>query len=459
MHQLKPDFLIELAKSCIVSTEILEVIKPHLKFSFIDQAPLKHIFKYIFDYHSATKKSPTIGLLSQNVTDKDALELIGRIRECNVYDSKEKIIETFEEYIRRAKFIETFTTAGELFNQQKEDEAYKYGYAGFSEVTNFSLKRQMHSRIIADFDKRQAERQAQEYVSRKIPTGIPAFDYHSRGGIDRGTGLLGIGRSAVGKTTGLRSLGGNAMFRGINVLHIAAGDSTQKEVEDGYDSWWTGVDMFNIREGNIDSASAKRIEQSRKAYLAQCGEIYVHVFKGFNSASINDCRSILIDLLKDVDIGLVLFDYLEKFEPGDGKRYGTNEESSRNKKLATAEKIINIATEFDVAVATMTQASEVQKEIWNDPNKYLTRSNIANLKATIDPFSYCITLNQTEDESDNGIMRIHEEKMRHYPVNSWESTYPIVQKRDVGRFIDIAETKRRFWDEENKRIIRNIAKS
>jgi len=66
-------------------------------------------------------------------------------------------------------------------------------------------------------------------------------------------------------------------------------------------------------------------------------------------------------------------------------------------------------------------------------------------------------MNQTEDEKDNKIMRIHEEKTRDYFVPSYEQTYPIVQKFEVGRFIDIAETKKRFWDEDNKKVIRNIA--
>jgi hypothetical protein len=253
-------------------------------------------------------------------------------------------------------------------------------------------------------------------------------------------------------------LGANAAYRGYDVLHLAAGDSTQEEVEDGYDAWWTGIDLHALREGKADD-NYKAIEKAKKEWLANCGEIYVHVFKQFHSASIADCRRVFVELLKHADIKLILFDYLEKFKPGDGKRYGTNDEGTRAEKMATAEKIINIATEFNVAVATVTQASNIVKENWNNPKWVISRENISNLKATIDPFAYAITLNQTDDENDNEVMRIHEEKMRHYKRYSWSSTYSIAQRRDLGRFIDVNRTLREFWDAEQKKIISGLPKA
>lgn len=455
MNQLSSDFIIELAKSCLVSKDILEIVRPHLQYSYLSSEPEKQIFKYLFDFHSANNASPSLGLLSQNVNSRDALGIIGKIREVNVYDKKESIIETFEEYIRRAKFLDIHQKTADLFNKGEHDKALSLMTNESKLAHEFSLKRKMHSRIYGQFDKRQEERQNQEHKVSKVPTGISALDYHSRGGPDAGTGILGVGRSAAGKTTFLRSLGYHASFRGINVIHFASGDSTQKEIEDGYDAMWTGIDVHDIREGNLSGVDLNKIEKAKKAYISQAGEIYVHVFKQFHSASILDCRNILIELLKEVPIGLVLFDLLEGFDPGDGKRYSTNQDGTSARKKATSEKIINIATEFNLVVGAVTQASDIKKEFWNNPNFVITRNDISNLKATIDPFAYCVTLNQTEDENDNEVMRIHEEKLRHYKIQSWQATYPIAQNRAKGRFIDVAETNKKFWDVEKKQIIRN----
>jgi hypothetical protein len=162
--------------------------------------------------------------------------------------------------------------------------------------------------------------------------------------------------------------------------------------------------------------------------------------------------------MKEYNIKWAIFDYLEKFDPGDGKRYGTNAEGERAKKLAVAEKIVNIATEFKIFCATATQASSIEKKDYNDPNFVITRENISNLKATVDPFAYTITLNQTDDENDKDIMRIHEEAFRFQKILSWESTYHIAQDRNKGRFIDIQETNKRFWDPINNKIIKNAPK-
>lgn len=459
MSQLNGDFLVELAKSCIVSTDILAVVKPHLQYSFIPTQEYKAVFKYIFDYYGTSKKAPTIGMMSQHFTDPKSVSLLNKIRETNVFDSKEQIVGTFEEFIKDARFMSLHQKSADLWNEGKRQDAIKILAEESKDIHAFSLKRKMHTRIFGQFDERQFKRQSRDFSLTKIPTGIPAFDYHTHGGFDRGTGLLGLARSGGGKTTFLRSLGMNAAFRGINVLHVAAGDSTREEVEDGYDAWWTGVKTLDIRKGDIGTIDSKRIDKAKTAWLAQCGEVFVHVFEQFHTATIKDVREVFIDLSKEYDIGLVLFDYLEKFDPGDGKKYSTNDEGGRARKSAIAEKIINMATEFKIGVATVTQANDIPFEKWNKPNFVLTRNNISNLKATIDPFAYFVTLNQTMDENDNEIMRIHEDKLRHYKIFSKEATYSIVQRREVGRFIDIGETKKRFWDETRNVVVHDVPRA
>lgn len=452
-HQLDESFLIELIKSCVLSGDFIGIIHPHLKYSYLPSEPYKKIFQYIFDFYGANKKPPTIGILAQNI--KDELGLLARVRECDVHDSKDQILKSFERYIKDSRFINLHSEVTELYHKGDQEQAIKKMADDSQKIHQFSLQAQMPIRVYKNFDERQRERFLKDRSLKKIPSGIPQFDHHTRGGYDKGTALLGIGRSGKGKTTFLRSLGFHASFRGIPVLHIASGDSTSEEVLDGYDAMWSEVDINNIREANFDASDFKRFEKLKQQYQAECGEILVHVYKQFDQASIGDVRNLLKEVLKEYDIGLLLLDYLEKFDPGDGKRYAQTDDSNRLKKLATAEKIVNIATEFNIGVATVTQANDIPSEIYNDPKRVITRSNISNLKATIDPFAYCITLNQTDDEDDKEIMRIHEEKIRHYKVPTWGRTYQIKQHRNTGRFIDVAETKRLFWDDDRKRIINN----
>lgn len=452
MAQLSEDFLIELAKGCLIDPNFLDVVSPHLKYSFLPSEPYKLVFKYLKEYYDAYRKAPTLGLLTEAVRDKNTLPILGKIREANVYDNREQLVVTFEQFIKAGRFIELHERSAELYNQNQRDEAIKLLAAESQDIHAFSLKTDMLPRVFGDFDARQLQRQNKERLAlRKNPIGIPQFDYHSRGGIENGTALLAIARSAGGKTSLLRSIGANWAFRGKNVLHVASGDSTLDEINAGYDAWWTGITINNLREGNMETVDQRKLERAKEQWLSQCGEIYIKVYNQFHSASIDNVRTELIHLLKTVEIGGILFDYADKFKPGDGRRYNASDDGLRLEKMATAEKIVNIATEFDIPVATVTQASNIDREKWNNNQWVMGRENISNLKAMIDPFAYCFTLNQTEDENDQEIMRIHEEKMRHYKIFSHSSTYYIAQDRDRGRFIDVAKTKELYWDEELRR--------
>lgn len=151
-------------------------------------------------------------------------------------------------------------------------------------------------------------------------------------------------------------------------------------------------------------------------------------------------------------MGLLLFDYLEKFNPGDKINYGGSNAEVMSRKLAIAEGITNMAVEFSLAAATTTQASDIKPEFWNNETFVIRRNHIANLKATIDAFSYCLTFNQTIEEEEDSTMRIHEEKARSYWISVNDRTYKIKGGYDKHMFVDIEGTKAEYWDEVQKKI-------
>ncbi len=456
--KLNSNFIVELAKLCLVSKDTADVVSKHLSYSFLKSQEHKEVFKYIFDYYSSSTKTPTLGTMSQHLPQTpEMVNVITQIRQASVYDNKDEILASFEQFIKKGRFQKLHEDVKELYNKQEHDRAMLLMEKESTAINNFSLVSQVHSRLFADFDKRQLVRKGRDFTSIKIPTGIPAFDYHTFGGPELKTSLLGVARSGVGKSTLLRWLGFNAAFRGYNVVHFQA-EGAKDEVQDAYDAMWTGVNVMDIKKGDLTGKDIAAITKARQSFLAQCGEIYIIAFEQFDTASIAQARQQLIELKKVVDIHVGLFDYLDLFDPGDGKRYSTNAEGERSRKAAVAKKIVNIGTELNMLTATMTQASDIARKDWNDPNFFITRNDISNLKATVDPFAYVLTLNQTEDENDKDIIRIHEEKIRHYKVKSWESTYHVAQNREVGRFVDLGETNVRFWDPVKKQVIKNAPK-
>lgn len=458
VDKLSPNLLNEIAKLCLTSKDTAEVIKAHLSYSFIKTQEYKQVFKYIFDYLGAHDKTPTIGTLSQDLPQTpEILSIVAQIRETSVVDTKSQILASFEKYIKKSRFLKLNEDVKEAYNKGDHEKAFTLQEEESIAINNFSLSSQLHSRVFADFDKRQQERKNRDFSHTKWQIGIPAFDYHTYGGVEPKTSLLGIARSGIGKSTLLRSIGHKLAWQGLNVVHFQA-EGAKEAVQDAYDAMWTGVPINDIKKGELTGKEISTIERARKAFLAQCGEIYIVAYEQFDTASIAQARQQLIELKKTVNIHAALFDYLDLFDPGDGKRYGTNAEGERSRKASVAKKIVNIATELNMFTATMTQASDIEKKDWDNPNYVITRSEISNLKATVDPFMYVVSLNQTMDENDNDILRVHEEKLREYKIKSWEATYHIAQDREAGRFIDVATTNERFWDPIKRVVIKNVLK-
>jgi DnaB helicase-like protein len=457
--RLSGNFLNELAKLCLTSKDTAEVIKTHLSYAFIKGQEYKQLFKYIFDYLGAHDKLPTMGMISQELPQtSEMLGILSQVRETSVVDSRQQILTSFEKYIKKNRCLQLNEELKELYNKQEHEKAFELQMTESKAIYDFSLSSQLHSRIFADFDKRQAERAGRDFSTVKYPIGIPAFDYHTYGGIELKTSLLGVGRSGAGKSTLLRHIGNRLAWAGLSGVHFQA-EGGKEEVQNAYDSMWTGVPIHDIKKGELNGKDIDLIERARKAFMAHCGEIYVISYEQFDTASIAMARQQLIELRKTVDIKWAMFDYLELFDPGDGRRYGTNGEGERSRKAAVAKKIVNIATEFDMFTATVTQASDIEKKDWDNPNFVITRSDISNLKATIDPFSWVLSLNQTMDENDNDIMRLYEDKLRHYPIKSWEAVYHVAQDRAMGRFVNLAETNARFWDPVKHCVIKNVPKT
>ena len=102
---------------------------------------------------------------------------------------------------------------------------------------------------------------------------------------------------------------------------------------------------------------------------------------------------------------------------------------------------------MEIAGLAAIQANDIKPEKWDSPDYVMTRSDIGEHKGALKPFSYFCTFNQTVDEYNNGIMRIHNDKFRKYKAGQ---TFKIAQSMRNARFYDSQRTLNFFWDEKTK---------
>ena len=279
----------------------------------------------------------------------------------------------------------------------------------------------------------------------KIPIGIDELDALMKGGTDKTDTVLFLAQSGVGKTKLLRWAGVSAARRGFKVLHIQA-EGSKEEALRGYDSTWTGVKNQDIQYSNINKETHEKINKVVKNVTHIGGEIYVKAYEQFTTPTLKEVRDYIIELQKDVGkIDVLILDYLELFNPGDGRKYTVEQERERRRMLGKLLK--NIAIEFNIRVYTATQASNIPLQQSEDPNFVMTRNHLSEFKNAAEPFSVFITLNQTSDEKNLNIMRLRVDKLRNYPSNV---TIKIAQKYSKDRFYDRKRTMDEFYFPEDE---------
>jgi len=451
VDKLSGHFLEELYKSCLRSKDILEICINHLKYEYLPTEEYKKIWKLISNSYEVNGTLSSVGTLGQVfVNDADTLQLIGKIKHAEIVE-KDLLISNLEDFLKQSMLKTRISEDADgnggfakVWEKSKE-EGYKLIHKLSEDLQAFSLKREYYEKIFDNFEKRSLERKSNmdshKISNEKLPFGIEEIDFLIEGGINVTDTALFLGGSGSGKTKLLRHIGVTAARLGKKVLHLQA-EGSKEETLRGYDSTWTGLSNHDIDFCKIDSKLSEKLNKIVRDLKAGGGEIYVHAFEQFGTATMADARNILIEVEKNHGkIDLVLFDYLELFDPSNGIKYKPQDE--RFRRLAVGNKMKNLAVEGVTRVVAVTQASSVNEELLNDAKYKMTRYNVSECKGIVQPFSYFITINQTRDEQNEQIIRLFCDKFR---FNKSGQTVRICTNFKKDRFFDRAKTRLHFFD-------------
>lgn len=334
--------------------------------------------------------------------------------EIDEQEGYESVIDTFENFIKKMKFLEANDQIADTYNRGDKDKAWNLFVKYAEDFSKFSIQDAKFETVFGDFPERQARRKSDEWQSRyKIPTGIDEIDYRlggESGGPETGECVLWLGDSGAGKSQCLVSIGISAARQGFRVAHFQL-EGTKQQCLNRYDSAWTGTLYQDVKLGNI---TAKKMEVTKRIIKKlRKTDIIVSSEETFNAKTLNDVRRELKEMeKKNGKIDVIIIDYLELLEVGDGHNYSPGEERFRQTKLAKGMKML--AMEFNAVVHTATQSNSISEEQKNDPEFVITRANLSEDRGKIRPFDIFITINQTRDEAKDEVMRLHTDKLRDY---------------------------------------------
>lgn len=448
IEQFNSNFLAELFKLATLKQDVCELVCENLEYSHIpaELKGYKHILKGMKRQWGANMKLPSLGVILQdNALDADVHEAVDQINEAKVGD-KGLILKAFEEYLKRVKFQILFEKTVELYNNGKQEEAIALNATESPKISNFSIYSVNGgvSSIFKDFFLRDGKRfmQANDATLKrgKISFGIDLLDAVSGGGSDPDSGEtdLFLGRSGSGKTKWLRWRGISAARMGRKVLHIQL-EGTQEECELGYDATWTSILKKALKTGEIPVELEDKLKKAIKDIIKMGGEIEVIAFEQFGSVSMRDIREKVLDFHKRHGCypDMLILDYLELAEPGNGKHYSTTTEGEKYRREDNARAFKNICNEFKMVGATASQANDISPADYNNSNWVMTRHNVSSAKGLVDSFSYFVTWNVSNDEYKKHQGRLYVDKMREYEAGQ---TIRICTDFNHDRFYSRRET-------------------
>ena len=449
-NTLASNFVTELLAIALSKRTIFDIVRQYMKFSYFQIESEKKLWQWVTNRYDKTGRIPTIGQIQQQFSeDESVLEKVAEISDVEIDEenvgSEAVILDTFERFIKKMKFLEAYDKITDYYNQGKKDQAWDMFVKYADEFSKFSIQDAKFETVFGDFAKRQAQRQSEDYNFRfKIPTGIDEVDYRlggETGGPETGECVLWLGDSGAGKSQVLVHCGVSAARQGHRVAHFQL-EGTKEQCLNRYDAAWTGTLYSEVKLGNIP---AKKMEVSKRIInKLKRSDIIVSSEETFNAKTLVDVRRELKEMEKSYGkIDVIIIDYLELLEVGDGHNYSPSEERFRQAKLAKGMKML--AMEFNAVVHTATQSSNIPEECKNDPEFVITRAQLSEDKGKIRPFDIFITINQTRDEMKEEIMRLHTDKLRDYkngdPIH-------ICNNFAYARFYDRKRTMEMDWDSD-----------
>lgn len=424
---LNKEFLNELFKTTFKNRNVLEICRAHLEFHYLPTEEYKELWKYVKNTYIGSGRVPTFGLASQFFKDNaNIIELIGKIKQASS-PNEEDILKELEEYIKDVIYVDFGNKYGDLWNKGKKAEAKKLLDSTAVKLTDFSLNRgtENFTKVYQGFGSRHQQRKNNKKEKLICYFGIQDLD-DMVNGLEETDMALFSAQSGVGKTKLLQYIGVYNSRLGYDVMHLQL-EGSKEEAEDGYDACWSGQKIYTISKGYLDETEFNELQNFLDIHLANVkGEVYLYAPEKFGSVTAADLRAYIVDYIKihGKAPDLVLIDYFELMDPGNGKTYGTGTEGEKARRRDLARLLKNIAVEFRTRFIIPTQASSVDSDLLNDPNFVMTRYHLSGDKSQLDAFTVFASLNQTKDEYYEGIMRIHVDKSRKHkksdPVRIWQ---------------------------------------
>lgn len=442
VNVLTEEFLMDLFYSCMNDERVLAVVAEHIKKEYLPDRDFIRLFTALTSYYKDNSTIPSYGMLKQTVSlNRSVVELLEDIYDTASIVDTEQLLKQIEKYIKHVKFKQIYKEVGELYNQSKHQEAEDKLADYTTWAKDFSLTDGGFVDIIGTFSSRfKQNRQKHNATSKKSLVNrfyIDELDVMNEGRDLRGQLTCFLAATGVGKSHAARYIGKSAcQIDGHNVLHIQL-EGSENEITNAYSASLVACNVLRYETGTIRDSDIAKMEQMLESVS---GKIFVKCYPKFNChVSTVDIKNAISDFKKKYGIkpDIIIIDSMDLLTDSSGRKYGENGE--RHKRIAVANDLKDIAGDEDVWVVVTYQSTIENREWLNDENNVLTEYNSAEAKGLARPLTHLISLNQSDHEREEEVMRLHVAKSRFFKKGK---TFKIATSYSNEQFYDQVRTMR-----------------
>jgi replicative DNA helicase len=226
----------------------------------------------------------------------------------------------------------------------------------------------------------------------KYKTFLPGINKSLEGGLGSKELAMVVAPPGVGKSLFLVNQGVHSMIEGRKVLYISL-EMSEDKIAQRFDSVMTLMPQFKLKDPANQLTVKERLEMFKKEFPGS--ELVIKEFPT-GQASINTIRNLLVQLknYEEFEPDLLIVDYLELLRP---TREIQQEYQAQQK---VAEELRGVSMEHDFLVWTATQTNRQGRMV-----KIITDAELGDSYGKIRTCDFAMSLNQSEEEFDEGRMR------------------------------------------------------
>ena len=377
-------------------------IKPLVKTDYFEYPTHSGIFEVIGSYYDKYKKLPTDEFLLEYCKDfkkkgtplseyEDEIHLVNSM-DPKVLQHQNFILDKIEEFARTEAMKDAIQEGISLLREGRLGEIE----AGIRKALNVSREVELGQSYFRDYEAR-LKRNEDIKGFNSFKTIFPTMNRVMGGGLARGEIAMVVAPPGVGKSLYLVNQGIISLTENKKVLYISL-EMSEDKISKRFDSIITQIQQDALSHKKDIFTDRLKIFSNKFPN----GNLIIKQFPSL-SISMNNIRAYLCQLetYEDFKPDVIILDYLELLN---ATREGMKEYESQER---IANEFAGLAQETKCLGWTATQTNREGKKV-----NIITDTELAAAYGKIRPFDFSISLNQTEEEYDNGRMRAYIMKAR-----------------------------------------------